>query len=223
MFKNFKVIMHMKSPVAVIDNIVLDSIISAAKCKELLKDDYYAGNNEYGTKELQDSALGKILDKKYDVYCTSYGFGDNREFLVNWAKKWDSKHDDYVDLKKKGKIDIGAGHFKNYHMPLIVRSYKTINFYARGDLEQIKYLLENYINFIGKKSAQGYGEVAKYEFEEIKEDYSIINEGKLMRHIPLKYKEMLNLKENKIMEKATIPPYWRENYRELCIIPEFYR
>lgn len=45
MFKNFKVIMHMKSPVAVMDNIILDSIISAAICKKILGDDYYAGNN----------------------------------------------------------------------------------------------------------------------------------------------------------------------------------
>lgn len=219
MFKNFKVVMHMKSPVAVMDNIILDSIISAAACKEILGDDYYAGNNETGTKEMQYSVLGKIIDKKYDVYCTSYGFGDNREFLVNWNKRFDTKYDNYVDLGKKGRLDIGAGYFKNYHMPLIVRSYKTINFYVRGDLKKIKELLENYIHFIGKKSAQGYGEIAKYEFEEIKEDYSIIKENKLMRHIPIKYKGELNLNENKIMEKSIIPPYWRLDNREICLIP----
>lgn len=220
MFKNFKVIMHMKSPIAVMDNIILDSIISAAACKDLLGDDYYAGNNETGTKEMQDSILGKILDKKYDVYCTSYGMGDNREFLVNWNKRWESKYDNYVDLGKKGKLDIGAGYFKNYHMPLIVHSYKTVSFYVRGDLERIKELLEKYINFIGKKSAQGYGEIARYEFIETEADYSIIKDKKLMRHIPLKYKESENIEECKVMEKSIIPPYWRNDYRELCIVPK---
>lgn len=220
MFKNFKVIMHMKSPVAVMDNIILDSIISAAICKKILGDDYYAGNNEIGTKEMQDKTLGKILDKKYDVYCTSYGFGDNKEFLVNWNKRWESKYDDYVDFGKMGKIDIGAGYFKNYHMPLIVHSYKTIVFYVRGDLEKIKVLLENYINFIGKKSAQGYGEISRYEFEEIEADYSIIKQGILMRHIPIKYKDKLNGFQYNTMEKSIIPPYWRNDYRELCMIPQ---
>lgn len=219
MFKNFKVIMYMKSPVAVIDNVILDSIISAAAFKELLGDDYYAGNNETGTKETQDRVLSKILDKKYDVYCTSYGFGDNKEFLVNWNKRWESQYDNYVNLNKKKKLDVGAGYFKNYHMPLIVHSYKCINFYVRGDLEKIKELLEKNIHFIGKKSAQGYGEIARYEFIEIESDYSIIKNNKLMRNIPIKYKEILNLKEEKMMDKAIIPPYWRSDYRELCIIP----
>ena len=220
MFRNFKVIMHMKSPVAVIDNIILDSIISAAMFKKILGEDYYAGNNETGTKEQQDSILESIIDKKYDVYCTSYGIGDNKEFLVNWNKRWESKYDNYVDLGKKGKIDIGAGYFKNYHMPLVVHSYKKIIFYVRGDIEKIKSLLENYINFIGKKSAQGYGEISKYEFIETDNDYSIIKNKRLMRHIPIKYKEKLNLKETKVMEKTIVPPYWRDDYRQLCIIPE---
>lgn len=220
MFRNFKVIMHMKSPIAIIDNIILDSIISAAAYKEMLGDDYYAGNNETGTKEMQDSILSKIIDKKYDVYCTSYGFGDNKEFLVNWNKRWESKYDDYVDLGKKGKLDIGAGYFKNYHMPLIVRSYKTITFYVRGDIKRIKELLKKYINFIGKKSAQGYGEIAKYEFIETEADYSIIKEKKLMRHIPLKYKEKIDLDETIVIERAIIPPYWRNDNRELCIVPK---
>ena len=219
MFKNFKVIMHMKSPIAVMDNIILDSIISAAACKKILGDDYYAGSNTAGTKQMQEKVLGKILDKKYNVYCTSYGFGDNKEFLVNWNKRWDTKYDNYVNLEKK-RVDIGAGYFKNYHMPLIVHSYKTISFYVRGDFEKIKELLEKYINFIGKKSSQEYGEISKYEYLDISEDYSIIKKGKLMRHIPAEYKEKLNLKESRIMEKSIIPPYWREDYRYLCLIPE---
>ena len=169
---------------------------------------------------MQDKILGKIIDKKYRVYCTSYGVGDNKEFLVYWNKRWESKYDSYADLGKKTKIDIGAGYFKNYHMPLIVHSYKTITFFVRGDLKEIQYLLENYIFFIGKKSAQGYGEIARYEFIETEEDYSIVKNGKLMRHIPIKYKKELNLKESKVMEKAIIPPYWRNDYKELCVIPE---
>ena len=144
MFKNFKVIMHMSSPIAVMDNIILDSIISAAACKEILGDDYYAGANETGTKELQDSILSKILDKQYDVYCTSYGLGDNKEFVGTWSKKFDTKNDYLIKHEGKGKnrLDIGAGHYKNYHMPIILKSYKEIVFYVRGDLEKIQELAQ---------------------------------------------------------------------------------
>jgi len=35
MFKNFKVVAHMRTPIATIEPIILDSIISAAKAKEI--------------------------------------------------------------------------------------------------------------------------------------------------------------------------------------------
>lgn len=226
MFKNFKVIMHMSSPIAVMDNIVLDSIISAAACKEILGDDYYSGANETGTKELQDSILSKILDKQYDVYCTSYGLGDNKEFVGTWSKRFDTKNDDLIKHEGKGKnrLDIGAGYYKNYHMPIILKSYKEIVFYVRGDLDKIQELLKKYIYFIGKKGSQGYGQIKEYEFKEIKDNYSIIKDKKIMRNVPVRFEKELKqkaiIKNNIIMEKSIIPPYWRQDYRELCFMPD---
>lgn len=225
MFKNFKVIAHMATPIAITDFITLDSIISAAKAKELLKDDYYAGANVCGTKEQIDEYLGKLLDKKYRVYCTSAGVGDNKEFITSWSKRWDDKNDDMVNgFRGKVRVDTGAGYFKNYHMPLVVKAYKTISFYVRGNLEEVKRLLEEHIYYLGKKGSQGYGQVQKWEFEEIEEDYSLFKDGKPMRYIPVT--ECLNyIKRNsnndiKMQEKAIIPPYWREDNREICIMPE---
>lgn len=223
MFKNFKVTAYMSAPIATTGIILLDGILSAAIAKDLLKDEYYAGENICGTKEQIDEMLSPILDRKQGVYCASAGFGDNKEFITSWCKRWDNNHDDMVTgFKGKVRIDDGAGYFKSYHMPLVVKSYKTITFYVRGDMSKIKELLENYIFYLGKKATQGFGQIRKWEFEEIEENWSLWKDNKPMRPIP--GRECLNwLKSNRecnIQEHALIPPYWRQDYRELCVFPE---
>lgn len=222
MFKNFKVIAYMGSPIATIDNIILDSIISCAVAKEQLGDEFYNGSNKYGTKEQLDDWLGEIIDKKQRVFCSSIGFGDTQENTTSWSKRFDVKNDDLIAFKGKGKerLDIGAGHFKNYHMPLVIRSYKTITFYIRGDLNKIKELLENHIHYLGKKGSQGYGEVLKWDFIEIENDYSLWKDNKPMRPIPAN--ECIDYIENNnynMRSHAIIPPYWRNDNIELCIMP----
>lgn len=229
MFKNFKVIAHLGSPLCAIDDIILDSIIIAAICKDLFKDDYYTGSNKYGTKEQVDEMLSKVLDKQYGVYCTSYGFGNDRETISSWSKRFDVKNDDLIKFtgKAKHRVDLGAGYFKNYHIPVVLKSVKTLTFYVRGDMERIKYLLENYIFYLGKKPSQGYGEVRFWEFEEIEDNISVLDkENKNMRNIP--YEEVYDiLKENasnikdfsfNLKKMPVIPPYWRPDYKEVCIV-----
>lgn len=226
MFKNFKAIAHMKTPIAAIEPIILDSIISAAKAKEILGEDFYTGENIAGTREQIESMLDPIIDKQFGVYCTSIGIGDNREHVGSWSKRWDDKNDDIVKFKGKERVDIGSGFYKNYHMPLVLKSYKIITFYVRGDMEEIKRLLENYIFYLGKKGSQGYGQIRKWEFEETDENYSIFKDGKLMRHVPAeacqKYieKKMKKQEPIDVREKAIIPPYWRNDHRELCLMPD---
>ena len=220
MFKNFKVIAHMATPIAAINNITLDSIISFAKAKEILEDEIFNGKNICGTEEEIRNMLDPILDKKMGVYCTSCGMGDNKEFVTSWSKRWDDKHDDIVTgFKGKARVDTGAGHFKNYHMPLVVKSYKIISFYVRGDMEEIKRLLETYVYFLGKKGSQGFGQILRWEFEEIKENYSLFKDGMIMRSIPCKELDLKEFTEVNIERVPVIPPYWRNDCRELCFLP----
>lgn len=227
MFKNLKIIMKMGSLIAAVHPLHLDSILSAAKAKELLGEEYYSGENIVGTKEMIDEMLSSILDKKYGVYCASCGIGEYREFVGSWSKRWDSKNDDIVNFEgKTERIDIGAGHYKNYHMPLILKSYKEIIFYARGDKKEIERLLNTYIHYIGKKASQGYGKIRDIVIEEIEKDYSIIKNDKLMRPVPVKYagdiiealiRNQKHIYKNKYPE---YPPYWRTDNLVDCIMPE---
>lgn len=227
MFNNFKVIAHMKTPMVAIDPIILDSIISAAKAKEILGEDFYTGDNIAGTREDIESMLDPILDKQNGVYCASMGLGDNREYVGSWSKRWDDKNDDVVEFKGRGKqrVDIGAGFYKNYHMPLVLKSYKTLNFYVRGNIEEVKRLLENYIFYLGKKGSQGYGQIRKWEFEEMEENWSVWKDNKPMRPIPVRHCEEYIETQMKTGEPINarqhpvIPPYWRKE-TELCLIPK---
>lgn len=220
-FENFKVIAHMNTPIATVDDIILDSVISCAIVKEKLKDEYYNGTNKYGTKEEIDNWLGEILDKEKEVFCTSIGFGDYLESVTSWAKRFDNKNDDIINFMGKGKkrIDIGGGHFKNYHTPLVLKSFKTITFFVRGNLSKVKYLLENYIFYLGKKGSQGFGEVASWEFEKVENNYSLFKDCAIMRPIPARLCDLDNIENYKIQNHAIIPPYWRKDNIELCIMP----
>ena len=66
----------------------------------------------------------KILNKKQEVYCASVGIGDNREFKLHGVNVGTIKRRYGNRAKGKVRVEIGAGHFKNYHMPLVVKSIK---------------------------------------------------------------------------------------------------
>lgn len=228
MFTNFKVVFKMGSPVVTTDFIILDTLLSACKAKEILGDEFYSGKNVYGTKEMIESMLDPIIDKKHGVYCTSIGIGDNREYVSSWTKKWDDKNDDLVNFKDgvKQRVDIGSGHFKNYHMPMVMKTYKDITFYIRGDKNEIERLLTTYISYIGKKGSQGYGQINKMVFEDTEGDFSHFKDCEIMRPIPAENcKDYIGHLVNKnflINSRTlpTIPPYWRDDYKELCILPQ---
>jgi len=228
MFEPCKLIFKMRTPIAVLGNIFLDALISAACAKEILGDDYYNGLTNQkdlnGGAEWKEEDLPIYFNKSLNVYHASVGFGANLESLCSWSKRWDNKYDDIVKFKgkTKGRIDIGAGYYKNYHMPIVIKSYKHIYFYANCDINKVENLLNKYIHFIGKKPAQGYGEIKEISIEKIKNDYSIWNKKNnnktlLMRPIPVSSQK---LKLINPIEKISIrPPYWRTDYLKYCYMP----
>lgn len=221
MFKNLKITAKMGSPIAITENINLDTLIllGALKCK-LEEEFYYRQDNIYCSIEEAKEILSPILDMELDVFCASYGFGNSKEFVTRWSKRFCNKNDNLIMFTGKGKqrIETGSGHFKNYHMPLIVRSFKEVIFYARGNKEEIEKAL-NYVYYIGKKSSQGYGEVREWIIEEIEENFSILDHfGKPMRNIPARLISNLDVsKKYEFKEMALYPPYRRKE-KELCII-----
>jgi CRISPR type IV-associated protein Csf3 len=223
MFDNIKITFKMASPIAVTNFLHIDSILAAAYIKENLGEEYFnriANNTDFIEFELP-------LDKKYGVYCASIGIGDHREFMGSWCKRWDDKNDDIVKFsnKVKQRIDIGSGYFKSYHIPLIIKSYKEIVFYIRGDIKQVDYLLNKHIFYIGKKASQAYGEIREIIIEKVNYDYSMFKDGYPMRPIPVRqYSDYIKQcveeqKEFTIDNYSVKLPYWRTDFIEMCFMP----
>jgi CRISPR type IV-associated protein Csf3 len=223
MFENLKIKFIMASPTAAMEYLYFDGILAAATVKEKMGEDYF----DIKPKEKDLRHIELPLDRKYGVWCASIGFGNHNEFVGSWCKRWDDKNDDIVKFPEKNKIrvDIASGGLKNYHIPLVYKSYKEIVFYARGNYETIKRLLDNHIFYIGKKASQGYGEIKEIIIDKINDDYSLFKDGYPVRPVPVEeYKEYFeeaaanNTKLNITMHAAK-PPYWRTDCMEYCFMP----
>ena len=92
-------------------------------------------------------------------------------------------------------------------------------------MEEVKRLLENHIFYLGKKGNQGYGQIREWEFIEIDEDWSVWKDGEPMRPIPVSecesYVEEIMRRNQPVYTRQhpIIPPYWRNDNIELCVMP----
>ena len=133
-----------------------------------------------------------------------------------WTKKIDLSLADYIDFgKKRGAIPHKSGKYKLYNMPVFYKVVNEITWYVVGNKEEIEKIL-SIAFYIGKKSAQGWGRVNKWQVEEIDDDFSIKKDGKLTRGIP---SDILNIKDgDKIINYGYRPSYWaKENQTWLKI------
>ncbi|MBW2084456.1 MAG: hypothetical protein JRI54_00270 [Deltaproteobacteria bacterium] len=117
-----------------------------------------------------------------------------REEIVHWHKRLD--FDDaqkYIDFgKKRGKVNVKSGQYKNYRMPLVTYLMPKLEWYAVGEKNKIEILLK-YVTHIGKKRSQGFGRVVRWTVGEWPEDLSYL------RAIP---------DENGDVEMGIRSPYW---------------
>ena len=118
-------------------------------------------------------------------YCCSWAqWSHDVEGRDYWNKRFDSRLSDLVDFGgRRGKVLIEQGRYKAYHMPVFYRAALWIDWWCVGDRERIEYLLLC-CTHVGKKAAQGWGRVIRWEIESAPEDWSVWRDGKLMRGIP---------------------------------------
>lgn len=219
MFENLKITAKMKTGVCFGEYLRFDCIISAAKAKELMQSDYYKNGKDYKSTDIVIKTLSEFLkfSEEYGVFHASCAMSDN-QFVTAYSKRWNSALDRCVKFNGKGKqeIDTSRGFFKSYRNPIVYHAMPEIVFYAVGDKQKIKQLLDDNIHYIGKKASQGYGEVAKWQVTTIDSDKSIIDNGRLMRIVPVsdKFKSF----GNTIIQAAVIPPAYRKETM-LCYAP----
>lgn len=140
-------------------------------------------------------------------WACSFACGEPKnEEILYWHKRFDVQlAEDYVDFnKRRGRVDVKSGAYKNYRMPLITYLIPKLEWYAVGDWAEIEMLL-SYVTHIGKKRSQGLGRVSRWTVEKWPEDLSYL------RPIP---------DENGDQEMGIRPPYWLASQYKLVKFPE---
>ncbi len=225
---NLKITAKICGNIAYIDALRFDCILSAAYAKSVLQSDYYTSTKQCGSVELIINTLSEFLKFRQGVetvgiFHASVGFIKNgQDFVSSYSKRWNGKCDEFVKFVGKGRaeIDTARGGFKSYHNHIIYKACDEIVFYACGDGKKIAELLKN-INYLGKKSAQGYGIVKQWIVEEIDEDLSLFHDGKPSRFLPIIDLDIeFDSDKSDIGYSALIPPAWRRDCVEMCITPQ---
>ena len=124
-----------------------------------------------------------------------------------------------INPEKWKAITPGSGHLRSRWQPLHAKLINKIVWFARGNPKECERLLKNIIS-LGYYRKIGYGLIAGWEFEIIRDNHSIFSKaGKkiLMNTVPagddLKYIEGYRLSYG-----ACTPPYWHfDNWKKVAI------
>lgn len=128
------------------------------------------------------------------------------EYITYWHRRFDDCYERYIDFKgRRGKVAESSGRYKAYRMPLNILLLPYLEWYAVGTLEAVRDLVQG-VAAIGKKTAQGYGLVERWEVIPWPEDWSEIRDGKLTRAVY----ELPPGVEGIRRLYGMSPPYWRQ-------------
>lgn len=158
-----------------------------------------------------------IHGKEWYYRCSWAQWSENVEAKDYWNKRFDSDLSDFVSFSgRRGAVDVGAGQFKAYHQLVFYRSALWVRWYCVGNLAEITRLLSICTN-IGKKPAQGWGRVMRWEIKPINNDWSIWKDSKLMRGIPA-FEKSENHAGN-VAFYGVRPSYWDRRNQIMVILP----
>lgn len=105
-------------------------------------------------------------------------------------------------------VDESAGRFKAYDLPLPARIAAEVTWYARGDIDRVRYLLNRHITALGRKVGQGNGRVRRWVVEPCAEDRSMV------RALPIGPGV-----SGRRVTRGVRALYWHPSRRIGCVVP----
>jgi hypothetical protein len=134
-------------------------------------------------------------------------------------KRWDYNgcHMDWDGKSKKWSTSDGPT--KSYDLLQHLRTTNCINWFAVGDLDGLRSLLNLFnAGLLGKRRQ---AIVWKWDVEPIEEDWHLWWGDHLMRPMPLRLLSSdprITTQENNLMQWAWRSPYWLYSNKELCVM-----
>lgn len=197
----YKILFKMKSPIIFSDLPVWDGIVAYLEyCDKYRKP--YDIHSPTG-KEIYDIPLPLKMDT-LGFYYASYMFFDIAiEGEEKWHKRWENKYDSIAEFRGRRQISIASGWFKAYNIPVPTYSIPECWFFFEGDIDRIEFLVNKYLDGIGKKRSQGFGQFESYDIIEV-----VIGEQLFCRPVPREFNYNLHNVDIRLGFGAYKPPYW---------------
>lgn len=147
-----------------------------------------------------------------------------------FAKRYSAEKSALLAESERRVIAVSTGPFKSYRLPLRIRPVDRIAWFCMGRDRsrnrhspgaEIRKLLKSVFS-VGKKTADGYGQVARWEVEFAGEDHSWFAKSDagavLMRTLPASADLPADLIGFKKSHGAPVAPFWmRELYADILI------
>lgn len=112
---------------------------------------------------------------------------------------------------------LSSGHMKAYDLTFPTVLSREVTWFAHGDVDKIRVLLQRFVPWIGKKRNIGYGTVHEWvvtEEPEMRNDAAIVQDGKLMRRMPAGA-----VTGQTVRAGAIRPPYYHHTRIVMCEEP----
>jgi len=206
----FKVIFNLRTPVFVFQNIYFDSLLGYAIMKKVFGSDFYNLNRDYFEEIVLYLPVKRIENPKDPdeyFYCCGY-IPETTNYIGFYTKKFYKNEIEYLNAKR---VELNKGFTKEYKNVVTYRPLKTLEFKVQGNKETVRDLLKE-INYIGKKSAAGFGEVEDFVIEDIDNvnEFMFNKDGSLYRPLPIWFFDVENGK--KILSPIH-PPYYTDKVK----------
>lgn len=211
---NYKITFDLKTPVSFTAKPVFDALL--AWC--YIKDRHGFVIQSLSVANIENFNQLPIIRHEKGYFMASWmQFDPSKtiEYTGSWKKRWANQHDHLVDFKGKSrKVLINAGQYKAYDMPIVLHDIRKVWFYFQSnDIDEVQRLIDTHLWGIGKKTAQGFGQIGAYKIESITHNPFTA----IIRPIPVEIGDMTALKNIKTRLMAWKPPYWLPENMTYCL------
>jgi len=216
-FTPFRLTFYLKAPMCLTHPWMhLDSLILHFYMKRVLGQDYFLLPSKFPIGRLmrdrKDLAITPLKKTKENLYHASVSFFNKDEKRSETLYK--RFEDRWIPKTRRKKITRGSGYYKDFAMRMVYILADEVVFYGNGDIEEIGDICTE-ITALGNDTRVGWGAVRDFKIEPVKEDWSIVAEGKAMRPIPVRFLK----KYTEAVYLAWKSPYWASESVDLCAVP----
>lgn len=214
-FQQLRVRAYLQTGVISDQFLPLDGILYYHQVRDIMGEQYISKPGESNIREGAGISLPILRDGKHIerwfYHCSFAQWPVNTiEDNTFYVKRLDLSLSSVLDQKVR-KVLIKSGTFKAYHVHIYYRHALYVEWYCTAMMVELERLLR-FCTHVGKKTAQGWGSVLRWEVVEWPEDWAIRGPGdRLMRAIPVHGDGFLY---------GIRPSYWNQRHIFPCTMPE---